>query len=90
MDEAARRLNIDPFDIRLRNALRPGLPTATDQVLDASMATLPQTLEAAREALSKLDLPPSQGDIRIGVGIACGTKGVGHRQCRSGKRNRRR
>jgi CO/xanthine dehydrogenase Mo-binding subunit/aerobic-type carbon monoxide dehydrogenase small subunit (CoxS/CutS family) len=77
MDEAARRLDIDPFEIRLRNALRPGLPTSTDQVLDASLATLPQTLESAREELAKLDLPPSQGDIRIGVGIACGTKGVG-------------
>ena len=77
MDEAARRLNIDPFEIRLRNALRPGLPTTTDQVLDASIATLPQTLEAAREALSKLDLPDSIGDLRIGVGIASGTKGVG-------------
>jgi CO/xanthine dehydrogenase Mo-binding subunit/aerobic-type carbon monoxide dehydrogenase small subunit (CoxS/CutS family) len=77
MDEAARRLNIDPFEIRLRNALRPGLPTTTDQVLDASLATLSQTLETAREALTKLDLPQSQGDMRIGVGIASGTKGVG-------------
>jgi len=77
MDKAARRLNIDPFDIRLRNALRPGLPTTTDQVLDASLATLPQTLERAREELSKLELPSSNGDIRIGVGVACGTKGVG-------------
>ena len=77
MDEAARRLHIDPFDIRLRNALRPGLPTTTDQVLDGSIATLPQTLEAAREALSELTIPQPKGDIRIGVGIACGTKGVG-------------
>lgn len=77
VDEAARQLGIDPFEIRLRNALRPGLPTATDQILDENMATLPQTLEAARQALQDLNLPQSHGDVRIGVGIASGMKNAG-------------
>ena len=77
IDEAARYLHIDPFEMRLRNAIRPGLPTTTDQILDENMATLSQTLEAVRQTLEKLDLPTSHGDIRIGVGIASGMKNAG-------------
>ena len=40
MDIIARRLGIDPFELRLRNALRPGDITATGQTLDAGLAAL--------------------------------------------------
>ncbi len=37
MDEAARRLGIDPFEIRLKNALEEGKSTATGHVLTSSV-----------------------------------------------------
>jgi CO/xanthine dehydrogenase Mo-binding subunit len=47
MDELAARLGIDPLEMRLINALRPGDTTATGQVLSQS-AGLVQCLEALR------------------------------------------
>ncbi len=53
MDELARRLGIDPLELRERNALREGDRTATDQLLTESVG-LPEAIRRARE-LSRWD-----------------------------------
>ncbi len=40
IDEAARRLNLDPIDFRMKNALKVGSRTATDQILTESVGAL--------------------------------------------------
>jgi len=47
MDNIARRLGIDPLEIRLRNALEEGSVSPTGQVLHSVAAR--DTLEAAAE-----------------------------------------
>ena len=79
LDEAARRLDIDPFEIRLRNALDVGDRTLSGEILRASVAAR-ATLEAARDALRD-ELPwiaqaRAAGRL-IGVGVASGFKNVG-------------
>ena len=48
MDEAARRLGIDPYDIRYKNALEVGKSIATGQVLKSSVGAK-KTLERVKE-----------------------------------------
>jgi len=88
LDELADKAGIDRLELRYRNALRAGQPTATGQVLKAS-AGLAQCLEALRpqwqKALSATDAfnerataaGPLQG-TRRGVGIACMWYGIGN------------
>jgi CO/xanthine dehydrogenase Mo-binding subunit/aerobic-type carbon monoxide dehydrogenase small subunit (CoxS/CutS family) len=74
IDELGRKLGLDPFEIRLRNALDVGLPLASDHVLEASVG-IKGTLTAARDALQKLELP---GDgQKIGIGVASSLKNIG-------------
>ena len=79
LDEAARKLDLNPFDLRYRNALKEGSQTASGQILRDSVA-LEETLEAARSILEK-ELPRFQKKVRpgnkLGVGIASGFKNVG-------------
>ncbi|MDF1747731.1 MAG: molybdopterin-dependent oxidoreductase [Alphaproteobacteria bacterium] len=83
LDDLAIKLNIDPLDIRLKNALRPGDTTATGQVLGAS-AGLVQCLEAVapawREwrAAAEMSNKQAMGPIRHGVGIGCMWYGCGN------------
>jgi CO/xanthine dehydrogenase Mo-binding subunit/aerobic-type carbon monoxide dehydrogenase small subunit (CoxS/CutS family) len=77
VDMAARKTGMDPFEIRLKNALRPGLPTITDHVLEAGVPGAVETLEAAREALRDLEVPRAAAGTRLGVGMACGVKNIG-------------
>jgi len=53
MDILAERLNMDPFEIRLKNAFRKGSQTATKQVLEHSVGIV-RTIEAAREKAQEL------------------------------------
>lgn len=81
-DELADRLGIDRLEFRLRNALRAGQPTATGQVLQASVG-LAQCLEALRprwqEALAAAAAADAaSGPLRRGVGIACLWYGCGN------------
>ncbi|MFT4095966.1 MAG: molybdopterin-dependent oxidoreductase [Rhodoblastus sp.] len=75
LDELAARLDIDPLDLRIRNALAPDQPTATGQVLGDGVAF--------RECLESLRVPwrtarsaaegfnaSATGHIRRGVGVA--------------------
>jgi CO/xanthine dehydrogenase Mo-binding subunit len=50
MDELASRLNIHPLQLRIMNALKPGLSTATGQVLEEAVG-IGTTLEKIRQAV---------------------------------------
>ena len=77
VDMAIAKTGLDPFEIRLKNALRPGLPTVTDHILEPGISGAIETLRAAQEAFLEQN-PPSEDDgTRLGVGIACGVKNVG-------------
>lgn len=79
LDECTRRLDIDPFELRLRNVLKIGDQTISGEVLKESVA-IEATIQAAKEALAKelptIDAWRSAGR-KIGVGVASGYKNVG-------------
>lgn len=77
LDEIARKLGMDPFQIRLINALDVGLPTVADHVLEEGVVGIKPTIEAAREALKKLDIPEPAPGKRIGIGVASAVKNIG-------------
>jgi CO/xanthine dehydrogenase Mo-binding subunit len=74
---AAHKVDMDPFEIRLKNALRAGLPTVTDHVLEPGIPGVIETLEAARHAMEQEDLPIPAKKARLGIGLACGVKNIG-------------
>jgi CO/xanthine dehydrogenase Mo-binding subunit/aerobic-type carbon monoxide dehydrogenase small subunit (CoxS/CutS family) len=78
LDEIARALAMDPFELRLLNALEDGLPTAADHLLEPGMCGVKQTILAAREAFAHLKLPEPAPGKRIGVGVASAVKNVGY------------
>lgn len=80
IDELARRLGLDPLEMRLRNALRVGDVYSTGQVLEKSVG-LVETLLAVK---------PHYEDARrrgVAVGVACGLKnsGLGNGAVESGR-----
>ncbi|UCF96858.1 MAG: molybdopterin-dependent oxidoreductase [Spirochaetaceae bacterium] len=77
LDEIARRLEIDPFEIRERNALTSGLPTIADHVLEDGVPGIKETIRAAREAFRSLKMPKAGAGKRIGVGVAAAVKNIG-------------
>lgn len=76
MDELARRLGIDPMELRLRNALDVGTVTATGHLLTDSIG-VKETLLSVRQALASQPLPAAAPGKRVGVGIAAAYKNVG-------------
>jgi aldehyde oxidoreductase len=77
VDMAAEKLGVDPFEIRLRNALKTGLPTVTDHVLEPGMAGIVDTILAAREEYNQIEPPSPAPGTKLGFGFACGIKNVG-------------
>jgi len=79
LDEAARKLDIDPFELRYKNALKEGSTTAAGELLRRSVA-IKETIAAAREALEE-ELPQIRQLVtpgkRLGIGVASGFKNVG-------------
>ena len=79
LDEAARRLNLDPFELRLGNCLKAGSKTASGEILRHSVA-IEETLIAAKEALEK-EIAEVRRQVRpgrrLGIGVASGFKNVG-------------
>ncbi len=74
LDLVARRLRMDPIDLRLRNLVYPG---DTDPVGGRSVgeARVRQCLERGAEAFGwreRSARPPGSGRIRKAVGLACG------------------
>jgi len=71
MDELAKRLGMDPLEIRRINYLKKGEPlSTTGQIMDTHIA-FPETAEKALEALREKSTPSSP-NMKIGRGIASG------------------
>ncbi len=78
MDELARRLDLDPLDLRILNALRPGDQTATGQTLSRS-AGLAQCLEALRPHYDRWRREAISDDCHLrGVGLGAMFYGIGN------------
>ncbi len=77
IDALARQLEMDPFEIRQRNALDVGLPTAADHIMEEGVVSIKETLAGAERAFRDLELPSSTADKKIGCGVASGVKSVG-------------
>jgi len=75
MDRLARRLGIDPVELRARNALAKGDELPIGQPLDTHVAVI----EAARRAWEALGPPraPSTPAHRVGRGLACNIQPYG-------------
>jgi len=74
LDIAAKKLNIDPFELRLINALEVGKSTVSGEILRASVG-IKETLRSAKKAF--MSLSPLQSEKKLGIGIAAGFKNVG-------------
>ena len=83
MDSLAKALGIDPFQIRMINALKPGASTATGQILHASVG-IGETLKKVKEAKERRERSQRNKDrevrpwIRCGWGIASFWYGIGN------------
>ncbi len=84
LDELAGRVGMDKLEFRLRNALRAGQPTATGQVLTASVG-LVQCLEALRPAWREARRRATEENraragtpLRRGAGVAAMWYGIGN------------
>ena len=74
---AAEKLKMDTIDIRLLNALKPGLPTVTDHILEPGIPGIVEALLEAKKAREELILPENTNGKKYGIGVACGVKNVG-------------
>ncbi len=80
LDELAERLGMDPLEIRLKNLLRPGSRTITDQLLESSVGIY----EAVKLLGERTGFRAKwreygrerAGRVRRGIGIACGYHGI--------------
>jgi CO/xanthine dehydrogenase Mo-binding subunit len=83
LDEVAKALAIDPVELRLRNAWRPGSTTCTGQVLDPKRhgVDVRETIVAAATAggwqARKAAAREPQGRVRRGIGVATAHHGLG-------------
>jgi CO/xanthine dehydrogenase Mo-binding subunit len=82
LDELAEQLGVDPLELRLRNALRAGSPTASGQVLRASVG-LAACLEALRPQWRRLRADAAAANTqgartRRGVGLGAMWYGIGN------------
>lgn len=78
MDELATRVGLDPVELRMRNALDTTLPTATGQVLRASVP-FKEMLERTKRAAESFKplLADAPKGKRRGIGVGCSTRSIG-------------
>jgi len=76
LNRLAEKINMDPFEIRLKNILEEELPTITGERIKSSVGAK-ACLVAVREALKKTKIPEPAHGWKIGVGIASSYKNVG-------------
>jgi aldehyde oxidoreductase len=77
IDAMANALGIDPFEIRIKNALVAGLPTGADHVLEAGVDGIKETIQAAHDTFLQIQVPTASNGKKIGVGVASAMKNVG-------------
>lgn len=74
MDELARRLKLDRFELRRRNVVRPGVPMVAYDLhphdVEYGSYGLDQCLDLAQQALADFTLPPLEAPWRVGKGMA--------------------
>ena len=78
IDEIARKLNMDPFEIRMKNALEDGKQGITGQTMGTGTG-LKKSLIMVKEQLEKVkdQYKPSGPNKKIGIGVASSYKNVG-------------
>ncbi|UCG66735.1 MAG: xanthine dehydrogenase family protein [Deltaproteobacteria bacterium] len=78
MDKLARRLEIDPIQLRLKNSLDVGSTTATGQRLEHSVGIHKVLLEA-KKVVESLKKQPHRGRFfkKRGIGVGVGFHGIG-------------
>jgi len=80
LDNIAHALGIDPLEIRLRNVMRSGDPSPTNQIFDD--LHYPELLDAVAKSVNYSPSPAAagegrgEGSIRRGKGLACTYKGT--------------
>lgn len=78
MDILAEKLGISPLEIRMKNALRPGLTNATGQTFEHGLGFY-DTLLKAKEHMEAYDLEGGVSRVKKrGRGIGCNLYGVGY------------
>ncbi len=70
MDQIAEQLDLDPWDVRLKNALKPGDSTATGQIMREDIK-FTETILAAREKMRSLPHENNSSRMKKGWGVAC-------------------
>ncbi len=78
LDEVARRLKIDPFEIRLINGLDVGLPSAADHIMEKGVVSIKETVQAAWDEFKTVTLPAPKPGKKIGFGVASAVKNIGY------------
>ncbi len=78
MDQLAEKLGMDPVEFRLKNMLRPGKATITNQVLDHSVGIADAVAKLAEVAnwKKKREEYGKGGRYRRGIGIAVAWHGI--------------
>ncbi len=76
VEELAHKLGLDPYEMRMKNLLEEGSATCTGHILTDDVG-IKLCLKAARDALLKSPHDPTQGNKKIGIGMACGLRGTG-------------
>ncbi|SEN04114.1 carbon-monoxide dehydrogenase large subunit [Nonomuraea pusilla] len=79
VDEAARRLGLDPVELRLRNMIEPGeLPCTTRMGQTYDSGDYPRALRTLRDLVAmKDDVPAKDDGRRRGVGYSCHVESTG-------------
>ena len=79
MDELAEKIGLDPLEFRLKNVLRPGSRTSTDQLLEDSVG-VGEALARVAEKCSWFEKRKDYGKIvdgkARGIGLACAWHGI--------------
>lgn len=79
IDEIANKIGIDPLELRLKNLLKPGMPTITGQLLDESVGiseALKILSERAEWKIKRSMYKADKGRYKRGIGVACGWHGI--------------
>jgi CO/xanthine dehydrogenase Mo-binding subunit len=77
VDTLAEALKMDPFEIRLKNAVKPGSRTATGHGLKASVG-FSETIQKVRQEITSRGVPVSFGSKRYAWGVASMYYGIGN------------